>query len=201
MKPDAHLWAIGYDDVARAAQLRDEIVRLGWGQGGAAKYLILLDVAVVVRQPDGSFVIDHKSFPTVANVLGCSAVGFLAGLVLGAPIPGAVAGAVVGTMGSAASASALGIDNGFVREVKQLMKPGTAAVFALDYEGDMEIILHSIRGLGGTVLKSNVDRERATLIQSALSGAAADAASGASRRGDAASATGAPTVGGGAEGH
>jgi uncharacterized membrane protein len=32
----------------------------------------------------------------------------------------------------------------------------------------MDVILHKIRGLGGTVLKTNVDLERAQLIQSAL---------------------------------
>jgi uncharacterized membrane protein len=64
------------------------------------------------------------------------------------------------------------------------MKPGSSAVFALDYEGDMETILHTIHGLGGTVLKTNVDRERAALIQSALSGARADATPQGSRTGD-----------------
>jgi len=32
----------------------------------------------------------------------------------------------------------------------------------------MDVILDSIRGLGGTILKTNVDLERARLIQSAL---------------------------------
>jgi hypothetical protein len=32
----------------------------------------------------------------------------------------------------------------------------------------MDVILHKIRGLGGTVLKTNVDLERAQLIQSTL---------------------------------
>jgi len=30
------------------------------------------------------------------------------------------------------------------------MKPGTSALFVLDSEGSMEVILHGIRGLGGT---------------------------------------------------
>ena len=34
------------------------------------------------------------------------------------------------------------------------------------------IILHKIQGLGGTVLKTNVDLERAKLIQSTLAAAA-----------------------------
>jgi uncharacterized membrane protein len=48
------------------------------------------------------------------------------------------------------------------------MKPGTSALFVLDDQGDMEVILHTIQGLGGVVLKTNVDLERAKLIQLTL---------------------------------
>jgi uncharacterized membrane protein len=51
-----------------------------------------------------------------------------------------------------------GISDDFVREVRGLMKPGTSAIFLLDCEGDMDVILAAIRGLGGTVLKTNVER-------------------------------------------
>jgi uncharacterized membrane protein len=51
-----------------------------------------------------------------------------------------------------------------------MMRPGTSAVFVLDEEGNMDVILRTIRGLGGTVLKTNVDLERAKLIQSTLAG-------------------------------
>jgi uncharacterized membrane protein len=50
------------------------------------------------------------------------------------------------------------------------MKPGTSALFVLDQEGDMPAILQGIRGLGGTVLRTNVDVKRAKLIQSTLAG-------------------------------
>src|SRR5262249_51567263 len=81
MSTTAHLWAIGYDDMARADQVRDEITQLGWGAGKASKSLILEDIAVVVRHPDGSFTFDRKPFPRLANVLASTGVGFLAGLV------------------------------------------------------------------------------------------------------------------------
>jgi len=55
------------------------------------------------------------------------------------------------------------------------MKPGTSALFVLDDDGDMDAILHTIQGLGGTVLKSNVDLERARLIQSTLAAASSEA--------------------------
>jgi uncharacterized membrane protein len=77
-------------------------------------------------------------------------------------------GAVLGGVGKAASAAAAGIGEEFVEEVERLMKPGSSALFVLDDEGDLEMMLHAIRGLGGTVLRTNVDRERAALIQKTL---------------------------------
>lgn len=158
-----HLWAVGYDDVERAGQVKEEITRLGWH----GRDLALSDVAVVVRHPDGSFTVDHEPFPAVSNVLGCTAVGFIVGLVLAAPFTGATVGALVGGAGTAAAAQ-VGIDDDFIREIEGMMKPGTSALFVLDDEGDMDVILHKIRGLGGTVLKTNVDADRAKLIQATL---------------------------------
>jgi len=87
---------------------------------------------------------------------------------------GAAIGAMVGGAGTALGVTSAGISHDFVTEVQGSMKPGTSALFVLDAEGDMEVILHAIRGLGGTVLKTNVDVERARLIQSALAAAPSD---------------------------
>jgi uncharacterized membrane protein len=173
MTTAAHLWAIGYDDMVRADQVRDEIAGLGWESGQAGKRLILLDLAVVVRHADGSFTLDRKPFRGFANILACTGVGFLAGLVLAAPFTGATVGAFLGSAGTAA-ATHVGISEDFIRDVESLMKPGTSALFVLDDDGDMEVILHAIRGLGGTVMKTNVDLERAKLIQSTLAAASAE---------------------------
>jgi uncharacterized membrane protein len=173
MTTTAHLWAIGYDDMARADQVRDEIADLGWGSGRAAKYLILEDCAVVIRHADGSFTLNRTRFAGVANILACTGAGFLAGLVLAAPLTGATIGALLGGAGTAA-ATRLGISEDFIRDVEAMMKPGTSALFVLDDAGDMEVILHKIQGLGGSVLKTNVDLERAKLIQSTLAAAPPD---------------------------
>ena len=103
---------------------------------------------------------------------GHTFASFLAGLALGAPpLTGAAVGALASGFGGAAAE--VGIDDAFISEVQSLMKPGTSALFVLDQEGDMDAILQGIRGLGGTVLKANVDVKRARLIQSTL--AAGDA--------------------------
>jgi uncharacterized membrane protein len=173
MTKAGHLWAIGYDDMGRAEQVRHEIAELGWGAGKAGKNLLLEDIAVVVRHPDGTITFDRKPFPCLANILACTGAGFLAGLVLAAPLTGATIGALLGSAGTAAATHA-GISEAFVRDVEAMMKPNSSSLFVLDYEGDMEVILHKIRGLGGTVLKTNVDVERAKLIQSTLAAALPD---------------------------
>jgi uncharacterized membrane protein len=169
MATSGHLWAIGYDDMERANQVREEIVSLAWDK----HYLLLNEVAVVVRHPDGSYTLDRERLHPASNLLGCTTVGLLAGLVLGVPVVGATIGAIIGGAGSAAVWASAGIGDDFVSEAQGLMKPGTSALFVLESEGDMDVILHAIRGLGGTVLKTNVDLERARLIQSTLAGTAA----------------------------
>jgi uncharacterized membrane protein len=159
-----HLWAIGYDDMGRAAQVRDEITRLA-----DRHCLILLDVAVVVRYADGSVTLEGEPFLTPTPIRGRSFAGFLAGLALGAPP--LTSGAVGTLLRATGTAAEVGISDDFVSEVKGLMKPGTSALFVLDQEGDMEAILQGIRGLGGTVLRTNVQLERAKLIQSTLAAA------------------------------
>jgi uncharacterized membrane protein len=113
--------------------------------------------------------LNREPFPTVGNILGSTLVGLVAGLVVAAPLTGATLGAVLGGVGTGvAKAATLGIGDDFVREVEQMMKPGTSALFVLDDVGDMGVVLERIRGLGGTVLKTNVDVDRAKLIQATL---------------------------------
>jgi uncharacterized membrane protein len=163
MSTTSHLWAVGYDDTASAEQARNELTRLA----GPQQYLLLFDTAILVRHHDGSYTLNREPLPITGTILAGGTLGFLAGLVLAAPITGATVGAVLGGSMSAL-AKTMGIDEQFILDVEQIMKPGTCALLVLDEENDMDVILHAIRGLGGTVLKTNVDVERARLIQSTL---------------------------------
>ena len=164
MRPrEAHLCAIAYDDPGQAEHARAEVTALA----GAGQYLLLLDVAILTRDANGSYTFNREPFPLTGNVLARGRLGFLAGLALAAPMTGAAIGALLGTAASTI-ANAVGIEDAFIRDVERLMTPGTSAVLVLDDQGDMEVILHAIRGLGGAVLKTNVDLERAKLIQATL---------------------------------
>jgi uncharacterized membrane protein len=164
------LWAIGYDDPERAGQVRDEVIRLGWDK----TYLFLEGIAVVVRHPDGTFSINRSPSPGVVFYLGLGLAGFLAGVVIGMPLAGAAIGASMAG-GAAVLADSVKIDGDYIREVQGMMRPGTSALFILAEEGDMDKLLPAIRGLGGTIVKTNVDVERARLIQSTLAAASGEA--------------------------
>lgn len=164
MKEAAHLWAVGFDTPVRAEEVRQEIAQLA----GPQEYLHLLDTAVVVRHEDGSVTCEREAFPVVGNIAGVSTIGLLAGLVVGAPLVGAAIGAVLGSAGSAIGSS-VGIEDSFIRDVGKMMSPGTSALFVLDDVGDMDVVLERIRGLGGTILKTNVDLAQAKRIQATLS--------------------------------
>jgi uncharacterized membrane protein len=162
MTNGGHLWAIGYNDMERAEQVRAQVAGLA-----ESRCLILIDTAVVVCYPDGSVTLNGEPFVSAPQLRGHSFVSFLAGLALGAPpLTGGAAGAFARACGG--TAAEVGIDDKFIAEVQAGLKPGTSALFVLDQAGDMAAILQGIRGLGGTVLKTNVDLDRANLIQSTL---------------------------------
>src|SRR5205809_5760237 len=114
-----HLWAIGYDDVGRAEQVRAEIARL------CERRCLILDTAVVVRYSDGPVTLNGEPLVPVPCFRGQTFLSFLAGLSLGAPplTGGAVATWVRAAGGTAAE---VGIQDDFVNEVQALLKPGTS---------------------------------------------------------------------------
>jgi len=158
-----HLWAVGYDDVRRAEQMRDEIRRLS-----ERHCLVLRDTAVAVHYADGTFTLDGEPFVLAGKVRGRGLAKLLASLALSAPplTSAAVDFTLKGSGGTDAEAEAISQD--FVGAVEGMMKPGTSALFVLDQVGALDAILQVIRGLGGTVLMTSVDLPRATLIQSIL---------------------------------
>jgi len=164
LPPEAHLWAIAYDDPDQAEHARAKLTALA----GSGQHLLLLDVAILTRTTDGSYTLNREPFPLTSNIFAGRTLGFLAGLALAAPMTGAAIGALLGTAGSTVT-NAVGIEDVFIKDIEQLMKPGVSALLVLDDQGDLEVILRAIRGLGGRVLRTNVDLERAKLIQTTLS--------------------------------
>jgi uncharacterized membrane protein len=163
MTREAHLWAVAYSEPARAETVREEVIAVS-GKGNS---MVLLDTAILACQADGSFTLDRKPLRGVDSFSN-STLSLLIGIALVGPLTGRAVDAMLGEASSSTSNS-VGIDDDFVGEIKTLLKPATSALLLLDKEGNLDEILAAIRGLGGTVIKTNVDLERAKLIQSTLS--------------------------------
>jgi uncharacterized membrane protein len=164
MTSSAHLWAVGYDDSNRASQVQQVIASLG----GPEQSLQLLEMAILTRLPDGSFLFNGKPFQTGHQAAHHGALGLLAGFALSVPLLSDEAVTRLFDSTVPEVAKTLGIDEKFKEEIGSMMRPGTCALLVLDVAQDMNVILSRLRGLGGTILKTNVDIERANLIQSTL---------------------------------
>jgi uncharacterized membrane protein len=157
MTDAGHLWAVGFDGVSRAEQVCGEIIKLVERHS-----LNLLDWTVAVRSLDGSFTVDGE--PLLHPIRRGRLANFLASLALGAPP--LTSAAVDNFTGGTHTAGCISGD--FIREVEAFVQPGTSVLFVVDTAENLNAILESIRGLGGRVLKTNVDLDRARLVQSTL---------------------------------
>jgi uncharacterized membrane protein len=164
MTNSAHLWAVGYDDVTRAEHSREVVVALA----GTQKYIRLLDIAILLRSADGSLTFNGKPFSASHHVLGNGTLGLLAGFALAVPM---LSDEAVSRLVDAVApdvSSSVGIDQSFKQEIAAMIRPGTSALLVLDITENPSAVLGPLQGLGGTILKTNVDIERANLIQSTL---------------------------------
>jgi uncharacterized membrane protein len=165
---DLNLWALGYDEPARAKEVRAEILRVESIYG-----LHVHDAIVVRRLQDGSFTMEREDSPSVsAGILGTGFLGMLVGLVVLQPMAGAAIGATLGGL-TVASARQIVVDQAFLNDVKELIKPGTSALFLLTKTDHPEAVLRDIRGLGGIVLRTDVNADLARQVQESLDAARA----------------------------
>jgi uncharacterized membrane protein len=164
MIPSAHLWAVGYDDINRAGQVRDVIDSLA----GPQQYLQLLDIAILARSADGSLTFNGKPFSASRHIVGNGTLGLLTGFALAVPMLSDEAITWLTDSTAPGVSNSLGIDEKFKQDIASMIRPGTSALLVLDVAENMNAILGRLQGLGGRILKTNVDIERANLIQSTL---------------------------------
>ena len=159
----ADLVVIGYPDEATAAAAADEARRL------AADLIIQPDaIAVIVRDEDGTY---HTS--TSHHAVGGGATwgmfwGFLFGLLFFIPVFGMAIGAGMGAlMGHLTKSS---IDKAFRDQVRDMLKPGTSALFLMLEKVTPDKAVEAMSKYGGTVLKTSLSKDDEKDLQDALHG-------------------------------
>jgi uncharacterized membrane protein len=162
----ADLIAIGYPDEATAEAAAEEARRL-------AKDLIIQPdaIAVIVRDKEGEYHV-HTSHHLVGGGATWGMFwGLLFGLLFFIPVLGMAIGAGMGAlMGKLTKTS---IDKQFQEQVRDMIKPGTSALFLMLEKVTPDKAVDAMSKYGGTVLKTSLSKDDEKELQDALHGEAA----------------------------
>ena len=159
----ATLIAIGYPDQSTAAAAADEARRL-------AKDLIIQPdaIAVIVRDEQGDYHVDTTHHAVSGGAVWGMFWGFLFGLLFFLPVFGMAIGAGMGAlMGKLTKSS---IDKEFRDQVRDLVQPGTSALFLMLEKATPDKALEAMSKFGGTVLKTSLSKKDEQELQDALHG-------------------------------
>ena len=159
----ADLIAIGYPDEATAEAAADEARRL-------AKDLIIQPdaIAVIVRDNDGSYHVHTNHHAVGAGATWGMFWGMLFGLLFFIPVFGMAVGAGLGALtGKLAKTS---IDKQFQDQVRDMLQPGTSALFLMLEKVTPDKAVEAMSKYGGTVLKTSLSKDDEKELQEALHG-------------------------------
>jgi uncharacterized membrane protein len=160
----ADLIAIGYDDEETALLAADEARRL-------AEELIIEPeaIAAIVCDSEGKYHVHTTHHPVGAGASYGMFWGLLFGVLFFVPVFGMAVGAGLGAlMGKVAKS---GIDSEFQEQVRDMLKPGTSALFLIVDKVTPDKAVEGLAPFGGTVLKSSLSKDAEKDLQEALHGA------------------------------
>src|SRR5215208_8250436 len=83
--------------------------------------------------------------------------GFLFGLIFFVPLLGMAIGAGMGALGS--SLADFGIDDDFIKQVRERVTPGTSALFALTSEATVDRVIEELKQFYFEIISTNLPAE------------------------------------------
>ena len=157
------LIVIGYPDETTAALAADEARAL------ARDLIIQPDaIASIVRDTEGKYHVHTSHHAVGAGATWGMFWGLLFGLLFFVPVFGLALGAGLGAlMGKITKA---GIDREFQDQVRDLIKPGTSALFLMVEKVTPDKAVEAMSKYGGTVLKTSLSKQGEADLQAALHG-------------------------------
>lgn len=158
------LIVVGFDDEHKAFDLRAQLSRL------QKDYLIEMEDVVVVTRNDKGKVKLHQAFSlTGAGAVGGGFWGLLIGLIFLNPLLGLAVGAGAGAI--TGKLTDIGIDDKFMKELGETIRPGTSALFVLVRKATPDKVAEALKGFGGKVLRTSLTKDREHELQEVLSAA------------------------------
>src|SRR5580693_1362199 len=159
----ADLIAIGYPDEATAEAAADEARRL------ASDLIIEPDaIAVITRDAKGDFHVHTQHHMVGRGATWGMFWGLLFGMLFFVPVFGLAIGAGLGALMGKLTKS--GIDAQFQDQVRDMLKPGTSALFLMVEKVTPDKAVEAMSKYGGTVLKTSLSKGGEQERQDALHG-------------------------------
>jgi uncharacterized membrane protein len=157
------LVAIGYPDETTATAAAEEAQRL------TADLIIQPDaIAAISRDREGKFHVTTNHHAVGGGASYGMFWGLLFGMLFFIPFFGMALGAGLGALMGKLTKS--GIDKAFQDQVRDLLQPGTSALFLVVEKATPDKAVEALSRYGGTVLKSSLSKEAEAELQEALHG-------------------------------
>jgi uncharacterized membrane protein len=159
----ADLIAIGYPDEATAEAAAEE------ARGLARDLIIEPDaIAAIVRDKEGKFHVHTSHHPVSTGATWGMFWGVLFGLLFFIPVFGLAVGAGLGAL--MGKITKTGIDKAFQDQVRDMLQPGTSALFLMVEKVTPDKAVDALSKYGGTVLKTSLSKQDEKELQEALHG-------------------------------
>jgi uncharacterized membrane protein len=172
----SNLFVVAYNDLATAQEVRDRILAM------TKEHLVELEDIVVVerREADGKIKLHQAVNHTAMGAAGGALWGSVIGLLFLAPFIGAAVGAAAGAAGGAVTDT--GINDNFMKEISQNLRPGAAALFVLVKQAARDKVVPEIAQYGGQLVQTSLDTDQEDALREMMAAARekADAATAAS---------------------
>ncbi|MBX3452271.1 MAG: DUF1269 domain-containing protein [Planctomycetaceae bacterium] len=157
----ATLVVIDYESEIKAEEVRLALLKM------QKDYLIdVADAVVVVREPDGKVRLRQMYNLTAAGAISGGFWGSLVGVLFLNPLFGLAVGAAAGALSGALSD--VGIDDKFMTDLAETIKPGTAALCVLIRSMTEDRVIEELRQFGGELIKTNLSHDNETKLREAL---------------------------------
>ena len=125
---------------------------------------IELEDAAVVSWPQGNKKPSIRQLHSMAGVgaVGGAFFGFLLGLIFFVPFLGAGMGALTGSLGD------IGIDDDFIKQVREEVTEGTSALFTLTSEAKLDKVVDELRQYDFEIISTNLSEEQEKQLREAF---------------------------------
>ncbi len=159
----ADLIMIGYDDEETASRAAAEVMRL-------AHDLVIEPeaVAVISRDQKGRYHVNTTHHPVAEGATWGMLWGALFGLFFFIPVFGLAIGGAFGALFGAIERA--GINKEFQQQVRDMVQPGTSALFMIVDKVTPDKAIEALSKFGGRVLKTSLPTDAERHLQEALHG-------------------------------